>query len=153
MGLRQLYFLLGGLLDRLVYLSHRPGRGARLHRREAGAGGAARQQRCRSSTAASTSAWAPQIPIWLSLTVILGTLAIATVASLVKRRGAFSADEPVIEPEEAQQIAGRGPEAAAGAEGRIKEQVETEKERSDRDNGAPSARTGNGQRRPSPGPT
>ena len=28
--------------------------------------------------------WAPHIPIWLSLTVIIGTLAIATVASLIK---------------------------------------------------------------------
>jgi tellurite resistance protein TerC len=28
--------------------------------------------------------WAPEIPIWLSLLVILGTLGIATVASLVK---------------------------------------------------------------------
>jgi tellurite resistance protein TerC len=29
-------------------------------------------------------AWAPHIPIWLSLAVIVGTLAIATAASLVK---------------------------------------------------------------------
>ncbi|MEU7174340.1 TerC family protein, partial [Micromonospora tulbaghiae] len=29
-------------------------------------------------------AWAPHIPIWLSLTVILGTLAVATAASLAK---------------------------------------------------------------------
>ena len=28
--------------------------------------------------------WAPHIPIWLSLSVILGTLLIATVASLAK---------------------------------------------------------------------
>ena len=28
--------------------------------------------------------WAPEIPIWLSLLVILGTLGIATVASLAK---------------------------------------------------------------------
>ena len=28
--------------------------------------------------------WAPEIPIWLSLLVILGTLGVATVASLVK---------------------------------------------------------------------
>jgi tellurite resistance protein TerC len=29
-------------------------------------------------------AWAPHIPIWLSLSVILATLAIATVASVLK---------------------------------------------------------------------
>ena len=28
--------------------------------------------------------WAPHIPIWLSLTVIIGTLGVATVASLIK---------------------------------------------------------------------
>jgi len=28
--------------------------------------------------------WAPEIPIWLSLTIIVSTLSIATVASLVK---------------------------------------------------------------------
>jgi tellurite resistance protein TerC len=28
--------------------------------------------------------WAPHIPIWLSLLVIIGTLVIATIASLIK---------------------------------------------------------------------
>ena len=44
MGLRQLYFLLGGLLSKLVYLSLRPVGDPRLHRRQAGARGAAREQ-------------------------------------------------------------------------------------------------------------
>ena len=44
MGLRQLYFLLGGLLKRLVYLSHGPRGDPGLHRREAGHGGAARER-------------------------------------------------------------------------------------------------------------
>ena len=80
MGLRQLYFLIGGLLQRLVYLSvglsiilafigvklvlhamHEYGLDARL-----GFNG--------------------EIPIWLSLLVILGTLAITTVLSLMKSR-------------------------------------------------------------------
>ena len=80
MGLRQLYFLIGGLLQRLVYLSvglsiilafigvklvlhamHEYGLDERL-----GFNG--------------------EIPIWLSLLVILGTLAITTVASLLKSR-------------------------------------------------------------------
>ena len=43
MGLRQLYFLLGGLLKRLVYLSIGPRGDPGLHRREAGHGGAARE--------------------------------------------------------------------------------------------------------------
>jgi tellurite resistance protein TerC len=80
MGLRQLYFLIGGLLQRLVYLSvglsvilafigvklvlhalHEYGVDERL-----GLNG--------------------EIPIWVSLLFILGTLAITTVASLLKSR-------------------------------------------------------------------
>ena len=80
MGLRQLYFLIGGLLQRLVYLSvglsiilafigvklvlhamHEYGLDERL-----GFNG--------------------EIPIWLSLLVTLGTLAITTVLSLMKSR-------------------------------------------------------------------
>ena len=45
MGLRQLFFLIGGLLDKLVYLSLRARGGARLHRPEAGVRGAA-PRRC-----------------------------------------------------------------------------------------------------------
>ena len=81
MGLRQLYFLIGGLLraagvpvDRA--LGH-PG----LHRRQADP-----PRRCTPTTWAD---WAPfdgEIPIWLSLTVIIGTLIITTVASLIKSR-------------------------------------------------------------------
>jgi len=80
MGLRQLYFLIGGLLQRLVYLSvglsiilafigvklvlhamHEYGLDERL-----GFNG--------------------EIPIWLSLLVILGTLAVTTILSLMKSR-------------------------------------------------------------------
>jgi tellurite resistance protein TerC len=39
--------------------------------------------------------WAPEIPIWLSLTFILGTLAVATIASLLKTRH----DDRVSSPE------------------------------------------------------
>ena len=42
MGLRQLYFLIGGLLKRLVYLSHRPVGHPGLHRRQADPARAAR---------------------------------------------------------------------------------------------------------------
>jgi len=42
--------------------------------------------------------WVPEIPIWLSLAIILGTLAVTTVASLAKVRrdpGALKKREPV----------------------------------------------------------
>ncbi len=85
MGLRQLYFLLGGLLDRLVYLSI--GLAAvlafigvklifeALHKNE-----------LPFLNGGEHIPWAPEIPIWLSLLVIVGVLATATVASLVKSR-------------------------------------------------------------------
>ena len=83
MGLRQLYFLLGGLLDRLVYLSY--GLAAVL----AFIGVKLILEALHGNSLpflnnGESIAWAPHIPIWLSLTVIIGTLAIATIASLVK---------------------------------------------------------------------
>ena len=45
LGLRQLYFLIDGLLDRLAYLSYWSGRHPRLHRREADPARIAREQR------------------------------------------------------------------------------------------------------------
>ena len=55
MGLRQLYFLLGGLLDRLVYLSLRAGVHPGLHRREAGAARPARERAAVHQRRSSTS--------------------------------------------------------------------------------------------------
>jgi tellurite resistance protein TerC len=85
MGLRQLYFLLGDLIDRLVYLKY----GIAfilafiavklvfhaLHENEVpfindGQG----------------VAWAPEITTWVSLGVIVASMAVATVASLLKLR-------------------------------------------------------------------
>jgi tellurite resistance protein TerC len=86
MGLRQLYFLLGGLLERLVYLS--AGLAAIL-----GFIGvklvleALHDNNLPFINGGEPIAAVPAIPIWLSLTVILGTLVVATVASLVKTRG------------------------------------------------------------------
>ncbi|OZM84197.1 TerC family protein [Pseudonocardia sp. MH-G8] len=76
MGLRQLFFLIGGLLDRLVYLSKGLAFilafiGAKLILEAAHHHGVA---------------WAPEVPILVSLGVIVGTLAITTVASLAKSR-------------------------------------------------------------------
>ncbi|MFJ6196463.1 TerC family protein [Micromonospora sp. NPDC092111] len=83
MGLRQLYFLLGGLLDRLIYLSYGLAVvlgfiGVKLVLE------ALADNNLPFVNGGEPVAWAPHIPIWLSLTVILGCLAAATVASLVK---------------------------------------------------------------------
>ena len=83
MGLRQLYFLLGGLLDRLVYLS--VGLAAVL----AFIGVKLVLEALATNNLPFINGgelvhWAPHIPIWLSLTVIIGTLIIATIASLWK---------------------------------------------------------------------
>ena len=84
MGLRQLYFLLGGLLDRLVYLSvglsvilafigvklvlHA------LHENEL------------PFINGGEHVSVPEVPTWLSLVVIVVTLAVTAVASLAKNR-------------------------------------------------------------------
>ena len=83
MGLRQLYFLLGGLLERLVYLNI--GLAVVL----AFIGVKLFLEALHTNTISFINGgegfhWAPEIPIWLSLLVIIGTLGIATVASLAK---------------------------------------------------------------------
>jgi tellurite resistance protein TerC len=83
MGLRQLYFLLGGLLDRLIYLSHGLAVvlgfiGVKLILE------ALAENNLPFLNGGEHVGWAPHIPIWLSLLVILGTLAMATVASLIR---------------------------------------------------------------------
>jgi len=126
MGLRQLYFLLGGLLKRLVYLSI--GLAVIL----AFIGVKLIMEALHENTLPFINGGehidaVPTIPIWLSLTIILGVLIIATVASLVKTRGAFvDKDEPVVTPEEAEGIPAGGPEAAAEVEERLKDQVEAD---------------------------
>ncbi len=85
MGLRQLYFLLGGLLERLVYLSYGLAFllgfiGVKLvlhalHNNELGL-----------VNGGEHVDWAPDIPIWSSLLVILGTLVVTTVVSLTASR-------------------------------------------------------------------
>ncbi|MEH1099820.1 TerC family protein [Micromonospora sp. CPCC 205561] len=83
MGLRQLYFLLGGLLNRLIYLSYGLAVvlgfiGVKLVLE------ALADNNLPFINGGEHVSWAPHIPIWLSLTVILGTLAVATAASLIK---------------------------------------------------------------------
>ncbi|HEY6812352.1 MAG TPA: TerC family protein [Propionibacteriaceae bacterium] len=80
MGLRQLYFLIGGLLKRLVYLS--VGLSIIL-------GFIGIKLILHALHSYHLADWAPfdgEIPIWLSLTVIIVTLTITTVASLIKSR-------------------------------------------------------------------
>ena len=105
MGLRQLYFLLGGLLERLEYLKY----GIAvilgfiavklvlhaLHTNEVSFinGGAGVE-------------WAPEIGTWTSLGVIIGSMAVATIASLIKarhdarKRGHTLAEEISVDAEE-----------------------------------------------------
>ena len=85
MGLRQLYFLLGDLIDRLVYLKY----GIAfilafiavklvfhaLHENEVP-----------FINGGQGVAWAPEINTWVSLAVIVASMAVATVASLVRLR-------------------------------------------------------------------
>jgi tellurite resistance protein TerC len=129
MGLRQLYFLLGGLLKRLVYLSL--GLAVIL----AFIGVKLMLEALHENTLPFINGGehidaVPTIPIWLSLSIILGVLIIATVASLMKTRGQFvSADEPVIEPATAESVPVGGPEAAASAEARLAEETDEERSR------------------------
>jgi len=92
LGLRQLYFLLGGLLRRLVYLSEGLSVilafiGVKLVLE------ALHTNELPFINDGRPVAWAPEIPIWLSLMVILGTLTVATVASLISTRRAAQAAE------------------------------------------------------------
>jgi tellurite resistance protein TerC len=85
MGLRQLFFLLGGLLDRLVYLAVGLSVilgfiGVKLILE------ALHTNDLPFLNGGEHVSWAPEIPIWLSLGVILITLAITTVASLLRTR-------------------------------------------------------------------
>jgi tellurite resistance protein TerC len=76
MGLRQLYFLLGGLLQRLVYISY----GLAFILAFIGV------KLVMEALHSSGVSWAPEVPISVSLSVIGGTMIITTVASLLKSR-------------------------------------------------------------------
>ncbi|MGW4423677.1 TerC family protein [Streptosporangium sp. NPDC004631] len=76
MGLRQLYFLLGDLLQRLAYLSY----GLAFILAFIGV------KLILEALHSSGVSWAPEVPIWLSLSVIGVTMVITTGASLIKAR-------------------------------------------------------------------
>ncbi len=82
MGLRQLYFLIGGLLQRLVYLSYGLavllgfiGIKLILH--------AMHENELPFINGGEPIGWAPDIPILVSLGTIVGILAVTTIASLI----------------------------------------------------------------------
>jgi len=82
MGLRQLYFLIGGLLERLVYLSYGLavllgfiGVKLVLH--------ALHENELPFINGGEHVDWAPEIPIWFSLTAILVILGTTTILSLI----------------------------------------------------------------------
>lgn len=85
MGLRQLYFLLGDLLRRLVYLN--VGLGVLL-----GFIGvklvldALHTNEVPFINGGEPVAWAPELPVWVSLVVIVGTLGVTAAASLAASR-------------------------------------------------------------------
>jgi tellurite resistance protein TerC len=85
MGLRQLYFLIGNLLRRLVFLSYGLaflllfiGVKLILH--------AMHENTLPFVNGGEHISWAPDIPIWVSLLVIVGTLVVTTVLSLAADR-------------------------------------------------------------------
>src|SRR6185295_15951186 len=93
MGLRQLYFLIGGLLRRLVYLSYGLAFllgfiGVKLvfH--------AMHENQVPFINGGEPIHWAPEIPIWFSLAVIVVTLLVTTVASLAKTGRPSKAPSP-----------------------------------------------------------
>src|SRR4051794_1713964 len=87
MGLRQLYFLIGGLLKRLADLSHRPAAPPGFLRPQPILPGPPQNQPP-ITTAGEHIAWAPDIPILVSLGTIVAILVVTTVASLIaSKRG------------------------------------------------------------------
>ncbi len=96
MGLRQLYFLLGGLMNRLVYLKHALsvilafiGVKLVLH--------AMHVNELPFINGGQHIEWAPEIPTYVSLAVIIGTIVVAVIASLLKSRATGPTPDPRLE--------------------------------------------------------
>jgi len=120
MGLRQLYFLIGGLLERLVYLAQGLavilafiGVKLVLH--------ALHVNELPFINGGEHVEWAPEIPIWFSLVFIGLTIAVATVLSLRKTRGQAAQTAKVGAPD-----ASTAHAAGAPAEGSAKPAHPTE---------------------------
>jgi tellurite resistance protein TerC len=101
MGLRQLYFLLGDLVDKLAYLKYGIAFilafiGVKLffhalHENELG-----------FINGGQHVEWAPEIDTWTSLAVIVGSMAVAVIASLIKLR---RDGDKIVPEEEREEIA------------------------------------------------
>jgi tellurite resistance protein TerC len=96
MGLRQLYFLLGGLMNRLIYLKHALsfilafiGIKLVLH--------AMHVNELPFINGGHHIEWAPEIPTYVSLAVIVGTIIIAVVASLLSSKAQLATIDPRLE--------------------------------------------------------
>jgi len=90
MGLRQLYFLIGGLLERLVYLAQ----GLAVILAFIGiklVSHALKVNELPFINGGEPVKWIPEIPIWFSLSFIAVTITVATVLSLLKTRKAVTA--------------------------------------------------------------
>jgi tellurite resistance protein TerC len=100
MGLRQLYFLLGDLIDRLVYLKYGIAFilafiGVKLFFH------ALHENELPFINGGEHVTWAPEIDTWTSLIVIVSAMAVATIASLLKIRSderKAPKEEKVVEP-------------------------------------------------------
>ena len=95
MGLRQLYFLLGGLLERLVYLPIGLAVilgfiGVKLVLE------ALHENTLPFINGGQHLEAVPTVPIWLSLVVIVGALLVTTVASLVRTRALRGAEDSTV---------------------------------------------------------
>lgn len=93
MGLRQLYFLLGDLVERLVYLKYGIafilafiGVKLVLH--------ALHKNELPFLNGGQHIEWAPEIDTWTSLGVILASMAVATIASVVRIRKEAARERP-----------------------------------------------------------
>ena len=96
MGLRQLYFLLGGLMNRLIYLKHALsfilafiGVKLVLH--------AMHVNELPFINGGRHVEWAPEIPTFVSLAVIVGTIIVAVVASLLSSKAKAATIDPRLE--------------------------------------------------------
>ncbi len=91
MGLRQLYFLIGGLLERLIYLAQ----GLAVILAFIGLkliSHALKINELPFINGGEPVKWVPEIPIWFSLGFIATTITVATVLSLLKTRKTRKAD-------------------------------------------------------------
>ena len=121
MGLRQLFFLLGGLMNRLIYLSYGLSFilafiGVKLVLT------ALHENSLPFLNGGEPVEGVPEVPIWLSLLVIVGTMAVATVTSLTSAAGKAHAKA----------ASGAAPEPAAVTEPGVAEDVVADRPPSER---------------------